>query len=136
VLIIKSTNDRFRLIEGRGVAMSEFAELLKVSRKEKRISQRKLGDLAGIDFTYISKMENGTQGPPSEEVIRKIAEVLEMDPHKLILSANKIPSDYQESIFKNKDVEELHILLRKIQNPTRINNEKWKKMIEVLEEDQ
>lgn len=115
--------------------MTEFGELLKNIRKEKRISQRKLGEMVGIDFTYISKIENGTQAPPSEEVIRKIANVLEVDAHKLILSANKIPSDYQESILKNKDVEGLHVLFRKIQNPNKMNEKKWKKIIEVLEDE-
>lgn len=113
--------------------MSEFGELLKSYRKEKRISQRKLGELAGVDFTYISKIENGTQAPPSEEVIRRIAEILEVDAHRLILSANKIPSDYQASIFNNKDVDELHVLFRKIQNPNQVNHEQWKKIIKVLE---
>jgi transcriptional regulator with XRE-family HTH domain len=133
VLIVKSTYGNVRVIEGRGNAMTEFGELLKTSRKEKRISQRKLGELAGIDFTYISKIENGTQAPPSEEVIRKIAEVLEIDTYKFILSANKIPSDYQESILINKDVDELHMLFRKIKNPNNLNGEKWKKIIQVLE---
>jgi HTH-type transcriptional regulator, competence development regulator len=114
--------------------MSEFGELLKTLRKEKRMSQRKLGELAGIDFTYISKIENGTQAPPSEDVIRKIAELLEVDAHKLILSANKIPSDYQESILRNKDVEALHVLFKKIQYPNQVNDEKWGKIMEVLEQ--
>lgn len=115
--------------------MTEFGELLKSIRKEKRISQRKLGEMAGIDFTYISKIENGTQAPPSEDVIRKIADILDVDAHKLILSANKIPSDFQESILNNKNVDELHVLFRKIQNPNKINEKKWKKIIEVLDDE-
>jgi len=112
--------------------MAEFGQMLKNIRKEKAISQRKLGELAGIDFTYISKIENGTQAPPSEETIRKIAEVLNVDAHKLILTANKIPSDYQESILKNKDVEALHVFFEKIQDPGRVNPKMWQKIIEVL----
>ena len=57
--------------------MITFGEQVKKLRKEKRITQLELAQQIGVDFTYISKIENNkTIHSPSEKIIRKIAEVL------------------------------------------------------------
>lgn len=84
--------------------MSEFGDLLKSLRKEHKISQRKLAELVGIDFTYISKIESGAMDPPAEDKIIKIAEVFKTDKDKLLLSAKKVPSEFQKIITENQDV--------------------------------
>lgn len=62
------------------------------------MSQRELATRAGIDFTYLSKIENARMEPPSEKVILKVAEALDADPDELVLLAGKIPSDIVGSI--------------------------------------
>ena len=84
--------------------MSEFGKMLKSLRIEKKISQRKLAELVGIDFTYISKIESGTMDPPSESTIIKMAEVLGENPDKMIIAAKKVPSDIQKVITEHEDV--------------------------------
>ncbi|CUH95551.1 hypothetical protein P22_1622 [Propionispora sp. 2/2-37] len=84
--------------------MNQFGKLLKSLRHEKKISQRKLAELVGIDYTYISKIENGVQEPPSEDKIIKIAKVLGKDANAMLISANKVPSNFQKIITENKDV--------------------------------
>jgi transcriptional regulator with XRE-family HTH domain len=90
--------------------MSEFGELLKSLRKDKKISQRKLAELVGIDFTYISKIESGTMDPPAEDKIIKIAEIFNVNPDQLLISAKKVPSELQKVIT---DYQDLPLFLRK-----------------------
>jgi len=108
--------------------MSEFGNMLKSLRAEKKISQRKLAELVGIDFTYISKIESGTMEPPAEGTIVKIAQVLGEDPEKMVLAAKKVPSDFQKVIIENKDVS---AFLRKVPN---LSSGQWEKIRRIIDE--
>ncbi len=77
----------------------EFGERVRELRKERGLSQRELANRSGIDFTYLSKIENARMDPPSEKVIRRIAEVLHADPDHLTILAGKVPS-YVVNIFR------------------------------------
>jgi len=44
-----------------------FGQLLKHIRREKGVSQRDLADQVGVDFSYISKIENDRMPPPSAD---------------------------------------------------------------------
>jgi transcriptional regulator with XRE-family HTH domain len=107
--------------------MSEFGKILKALRNEKKISQRKLAETVGIDFTYVSKIESGTMDPPSEGTIIKLAKALDEDPDKMLLAAKKVPSDFQKVITENKDVP---AFLRKANS---ITPEQWKKIHSIIE---
>ena len=54
----------------------EFPERLRALRREARLSQRELAEKIGVDFTYLSKIENRRVEPPSEAVLRRISEEL------------------------------------------------------------
>jgi len=82
--------------EGRRVM--NFGERVRELRKEQGMSQRELADRAGIDFTYLSKIENGRMEPPSEEVIRRVAGALDTDADELIVLADKFPSDLAQQL--------------------------------------
>lgn len=89
-----------------------FPDRLRELRRASRMSQRALADKVGIDFTYLSKIENGRVEPPSEGVLQKIAQELAgkvgMDEtelaDELITLAGKIPSDLAETLSRNPDV--------------------------------
>ncbi|MDX1394925.1 MAG: helix-turn-helix transcriptional regulator [Gemmatimonadota bacterium] len=72
-----------------------FGEQLRRWRKKKGLSQRELGRQAGIDFTYISKVENEAPGfdTLSEEALYRMAEALDVDADEMITRAGKVPSD-------------------------------------------
>ena len=81
--------------------METFGQKVKRLRKAKRITQLELAERIGVDFTYVSKIENDrTMRSPAESTIRKIAEVLGTDSEGLILLANKIPQNLQETIVQ------------------------------------
>lgn len=81
--------------------MGTFGQEVKRLRKAKRITQLELAERIGVDFTYVSKIENDrTMRSPAESTIRKIAEVLGTDSEELIILANKIPQNLQETIVQ------------------------------------
>lgn len=87
----------------------EFPERLRSLRKEAQLSQRDLAERVGVDFTYLSKIENGRVEPPSEAVLkgiaRELAGTLDRDEtelgDELITFAGKIPSDLAETLSRN-----------------------------------
>lgn len=55
---------------------------------------RALAEAAGVDFTYLSKIENDrVEHLPSVETIRDLAQALGFDPMDLLEIANKLPPE-------------------------------------------
>ena len=89
-----------------------FPDRLRELRRTARMSQRALAERVGIDFTYLSKIENGRVEPPSEGVLIRIAKELADKLGKdetaladeLITLAGKIPSDLAETLSRNPEV--------------------------------
>ena len=55
----------------------------------------------GVDFTYISKLENDRLPPPSAKTIVAIAVAVDGDPDELAALAGKIPADIAEIVAQN-----------------------------------
>lgn len=94
-----------------------FSRLIRASRKNKGYSQRELGELVGLDFTYLSKLENDrAEYPPKEEIIRKIAHHLDLNEEELVFLAGRIPQK-EEDLLK-QHYQELPTLFRRMrENP-------------------
>lgn len=106
----------------------DFGSRIRELRKEKDISLRDFADMVGIDFTYLSKIENGKVDPPSEEKIRDIANKLEVDAEELLSLAGKISSvQIRKAVESNPDV---GILLRKLQSRN-LSNDQVKEMLKI-----
>ncbi|MFC2021850.1 helix-turn-helix domain-containing protein [Chloroflexota bacterium] len=80
---------------------------LRELRKRAGLSQRELADKVGVNFTYLSKIESGVMPPPSEEVILKLAEVLNTDRDELMALAGKVPSDIAEMLKSRESLQSL-----------------------------
>lgn len=63
-----------------------FENYLKKLIKESGLSYRKLGHLAKVDYTYISKIVTGKSNPPSPEILERLSRYL--------------PASYEELMFK------------------------------------
>jgi PAS domain S-box-containing protein len=83
-----------------------FGQRLRELRIAKGLTQRELAPRAGIDFTYLSKLETGAMPPPSEKTILSLAEVLDADADELFSAAAKVPS----SLLKGIESEMLKML--------------------------
>ena len=58
--------------------------LIRAARKRKKLSQRELARKTGIDFTYVSKIEQGKLDyAPKAAVLTKLAVCLDLDLHEL-----------------------------------------------------
>ena len=117
-----------------------FPDRLRELRRAARMSQRALAEQVGVDFTYLSKIENGRVEPPSEGVLQKIAKELAgklgMDEtelaDELITLAGKIPSDLAETLYRNPHVVRL---LRSVGTDVRSAAD-WRRLFADLSTDQ
>lgn len=83
-----------------------FGQRLRELRKAQNLSQKALADKVGINFTYLSKIENERLDFaqfPSEELIRKLAAALEADEDELLLLAQKIPEQIKKRVMERPD---------------------------------
>jgi len=72
--------------------MSDFGKRLRELRREKGFTLRQLAELAGVDFTYLSKVENDrVPYTPAADTIRTLARALGVDPLELLQLAGKLP---------------------------------------------
>lgn len=79
----------------------EFGPYLRecrLGKGDREFSVRKLAARAGIEPSYLSKIERAEQPPPGEGTIRKLAEELGEDPDVLLALAGKVSTDLQEII--------------------------------------
>lgn len=84
----------------------KFAEKLRELRQAKNLSQRALASVVGVDFTYLSKIENEKLDfgqYPSEDLILKLAEALDADADELMLLAEKIPPLIKKRVMERPD---------------------------------
>ena len=118
----------------------DFPERLRSLRKEAQLSQRDLAERIGVDFTYLSKIENGRVEPPSESVLKGIARELAGElsrnetelADELITLAGKIPSDLADTLSRNPGaVQYLRSLGDDVQSPA-----EWRRLIRERRSDQ
>lgn len=84
------------------IFLKTFGHIIKEARKIKRITQRDLANKIGVDFTYISKIETGALEPPSETVINKIAQILDIDANELFWQQKRFHQNSRIQLLKKK----------------------------------
>jgi len=83
--------------------MSAFGDFVRdvreeLRRREPRYSVRQVAARIGVQPSYLSKVERGDVGPPSESTIVRLAEDLGEDPDVMLALAGKVSSDLLEAI--------------------------------------
>ena len=88
-----------------------FAKMIREARRKERFSQRQLGEQIltaknpnGVWNTYVGQIEKGEK-VPSDDVVLKLAEVLELDPSQVLLAAYEARADSDEAreLFKSME---------------------------------
>ncbi|MGK7917282.1 MAG: helix-turn-helix domain-containing protein [Prochloraceae cyanobacterium] len=94
-----------------------FGHVIRQARKDKGYSQRELAKRIGLDFTYLSKLENSRADyPPKEEVIRSLARNLDLNEEELVFLAGRLP--HQEEEILKQHYKAMPILFKRIrENP-------------------
>lgn len=107
----------------------KFGERLREIRKEKRLTLREVAESAGIDFTYLSKIENGRiPYTPAVETIRGLAIALKVDAIELLTLANKLPAEL-EPLKTNQQARRFFDRAAKVASPG-----DWEAFLDLLEE--
>lgn len=101
-----------------------FAEFIRQRRLQKNLSIKCLATKANVSHSYISQIENGKKGIPSTEIIRKLAEPLDVPVIQLFQLAGYIPID------ENDWIEGMN-LIRKADSM--LNNEEKEKLLRLIE---
>jgi transcriptional regulator with XRE-family HTH domain len=84
-----------------------FGDKIRELRKAKNLSQRDLAAKVKVNFTYISKIENGNLDfgdYPSDDLIRKLAKALGADADDLLILAKKVPESIRKRVIQRPDV--------------------------------
>ncbi len=87
-----------------------FGRRIQELRRASGLTQRQVAKELGIDFTYLSKLENSRGEPPGEETIRGLAGLFRADPEELLALAGKISAELREKA--TSDVEFARFLRR------------------------
>lgn len=73
-----------------------FGKRIQRLRREKELTQRDVAGKLGIDFTYLSKLENDRGEAPGEDTVRNLATVLDDEEEELMALAGKVPGTLRE----------------------------------------
>ena len=86
-----------------------FGIRLRSLRRERGLTQRQLATLVDLDFTYLSKLENGAD-IPGEHAVERLASALEADADELLALAGKLPAELRE--WRDHDPRAFRLLRR------------------------
>lgn len=106
-----------------------FGERLRRARRNQGLTLRQLAEQVGVDFSYLSKLENGRLPPAADDTIVRISEALQMDPDLLFAVARKVPTDFRQRVREAPP--ETALLLRKLSG-RRLSKEQYRKIMQIL----
>ncbi len=109
----------------------ELGNRLRELRKKRGLTLRGLAEAVGVDFTYLSKIENGKAGyMPGADTIRSLAEKLDTDPLELLQLADKVPPE-MEGIASDIHARRFLKRAREVASP-----DDWEALLNMLDERQ
>ena len=79
-----------------------FGEAITRARKDKRLSQKQVAagtlkeDGKAISAQYLNDIEHDRRNPPSEYIVRQLANALDLDLDYLLFLAGRFPADVLE----------------------------------------
>ena len=79
-------------------SVNPFGQALRSIRQERGVSQRGLAEGVGVDFSYISKIENGRLPPPAADTVETICRFLGISSEHLLALTGKVPSRLTEML--------------------------------------
>ncbi|WP_417737035.1 helix-turn-helix domain-containing protein [Rosistilla oblonga] len=86
--------------------MTTFGQRIRELRQAKQWTLRELAPKVGVGFTYLSKVENEKLDfgdYPSEALIHRLADALDVDEDELLILANKIPESIRRRLRERPD---------------------------------
>ncbi len=85
-----------------------IGQRIKRERLTRNMTQRDLANEVSVGTPHISKIEAGRESP-SDDLLRKIAEVFACDADELLLAARRVPPDLMEKLAANPQMSLQHL---------------------------
>jgi len=105
-----------------------FGGALRERRRAAGLSQRELAERAGLDFSYISKIENDRLPPPAADTVVKLCRILGTPSEELLALTGKIPSQVQQSLSTSAAAQEFLQEARRM----KLSETEWRRMASTL----
>ena len=104
--------------------MNDFGTVLREKRRAAGLSQRQLADRAALDFSYISKLENGRLPAPAADTAVRLAVILGCPAEDLLSAARKMPTGLDDSLTDPAAIRFLQEASR-----LRLSQEEWEQLM-------
>ena len=95
-----------------------FGAWLRQRRKERDISLRRMAELVGVSFSYLSKVETGDMPPPGAETLALLGAQLGVSPSRMYLEAGIVPPHVKEAFRRGVSIEVYGQVLRLLETTT------------------
>src|SRR5260370_25957853 len=103
-----------------------FGTMLRALRRQAGLSQRELAQRANLDFSYISKVENGRLHRPEADTIVLLCSILGVTADDLLAATHKLPTDVEENVSASATAQ---AFLREAQSLT---EDQWQQLTQTL----
>lgn len=105
-----------------------FGNALREHRRVSGLSQRELAQRIGVDFSYISKLENGRLPAPAADTVVSMCRVLQIPADDMLALTGKIPSNVQRTVSTSRVAQQFLHEAQKMQ----LTDEQWGRMVQTL----
>jgi transcriptional regulator with XRE-family HTH domain len=93
----------------------EFGEILRSLRTGAGLGIKKLAPELGVNYTYLSKLEN-KDVRPSEDFVKRVARYFDYNEDQLLMAAGRIPEEILEILRENPE-EAIDFLRERFRRP-------------------
>jgi transcriptional regulator with XRE-family HTH domain len=73
--------------------MNALGAYLYNTRKDRRLSLKKVEKLAGVSNAYLSQLERGRRNPPHPDILKKLAKVYDVPVNELLAAAGYLEDE-------------------------------------------
>jgi transcriptional regulator with XRE-family HTH domain len=103
---------------------ASFGRVLRDSRRAAGITQRELAERAGVDFSYVSKLENDRLPAPAADTVVRFCEIMGVPAEQFLALGRRIPSDVQETISSSLGAQEFLRTARELE----LSDDEWREL--------
>ena len=103
--------------------------LLRLKRQEKKYTLEMTAKAVGVSINYIAKLEKGENSNPSDEIIVKLAETLDLDEDELFRSFRKIPLSTRKALEQHPT---LSVAISQINSDTELSEDKKEEFLKKI----
>lgn len=96
--------------------MSPFANFLHTSRMKRGVRQTELAERMGYEQTYISALEMGKKGPPSEDFVNSLIEALDLTEEECNQLAEAIEASQRKLVLNTEDHQEVYWMIKELRD--------------------